>query len=183
MTRIQFTIDSDEYEVEINPPMGDIDQVYRSQDEIRERVEQAGYEFVDQPPQYRILAKKHKQSGSSSIIDLGDITGKVRPLGGGDEAEENTEDASDEDEVDVDSDGNVEITLIGPNGNEETRTYGENQAVGGVAADLKRVNDDISHQRRVVIYRSSERNRELSRDRVVSSLGGERLFWTAEDRL
>lgn len=174
MVRIQFTVDSDEYGIEVNPPLGDLDKVYRSQDEIRDRVNEAGYEFVDQPPQYRIIAKKHKQSRSSSVIDLGDITGKVDPieepdLGPG--PGPGTETEPDE----------VELTLVDPEGDRDTRTYGENQNLGSVSADLKRIND-IGLEMRVDIYRSRERERQLNSETPLASVAGETLFWETSER-
>lgn len=174
MVRIQFTIDSDEYGIEVNPPLGDLDKVYRSQDEIRERVNEAGYEFVDQPPQYRIIAKKHKQSRDSSVIELGDITAKVDPV---DEPEPGPGPGPDpRPEPDE-----VELTLVSPEGERDTRTYGEKQNLGSVSADLKRIND-IGLEMRVDIYRSRERERQLNSETPIASVAGETLFWQTSER-
>lgn len=173
MVRIQFTIDSDEYGIEVNPPLGDLDQVYRSQEQIRDCVNEAGYEFVDQPPQYRIIAKKHKQSQNSSVIELGDITGKVDPL-----EEAAVEGPGPDPDPDPDE---VELTLVSPDGERETRTYGGNQNLGSVSADLKRISD-IGLEMRVDIYRSRERERQLNSETAINSVAGETLFWETSER-
>lgn len=177
MVTIKYSIDADEYELEIEPQAGDIDRMYRSQDRIREHVESNGYEFVDTPPKYRILATKHKRSRDPTTIDLGDISGKVDPI---EEADTGVTEAGSEAEPDPDE---VAVTLIGPDGEEETRTYAESQNVGSVKADIKQSRDDIDRTMRVIIYRSRERQRELQSETRVASLSDDRLFWEATERM
>jgi len=181
MVKIEYSIDSDEYELEINPTAGDVDEVYRSQDRIREHVESNGYEFADSPPKYRIIAKKHKQSRDPSVIDLGDLSGKVDPIGEADTGV--TEPETDESESEESEPDQVEVTIVGPEGDEETRAYNESQNLGSLKADIKSSRDDIDRSMQVKIYRSRERQRELQSETQLSSLADDRLFWDAVDRL
>ena len=184
MVTIEFTIDSEGYAIEVTPQMGDLDQLYRCQDEIRDRVSEAGYEFVDAPPAYHVIARAHRRSSDDGRIDLGDITGKVDPVDGPEtglaaSGEEGSDDVPPGGRREEDG---VEVTLVSPDGDELVETFGESQALGAITAAISS-EYGIGRRQRVEIYRSRERRRELPAETPVSSLDGEQLFWETTERV
>ena len=177
MMEIKFDIDSTEYSVDINSPRNDPNVAYNSQGKIAEEVQAAGYEFVDSPPKPIVLIRAHRKGADDSVIDLGDITGKVDPIDGGEKQEPDEEPISSAD----DDPATVDLTLIGPGGEETHRTYKETQNIGSVALDIKSVHE-VGRKKRVVLYRSRERQRQYPNEAPLADMDGETLYWELTER-
>lgn len=190
MATIQCTIDGEQYSVEIAPPRGDLNQLYRSGDALVDELNRAGYEVPGDEPTFQDLATAHQQSSDPDVIDLGDWSDRVTESGGGSpesgsrSADEGSGDPPSHDDSGAPptDDGDVALTLVGPDGQQATRHYGSDQGVGAVTADLQD-HYDVDRDQQVTIYASEERRHDLPTEAPVSEYDGKTLYWGTESLL
>lgn len=190
MATIQCTIDGQRYSVEVSPPRGDLNQLYRRGDALVDELRTAGYEVTGGPPAFQDLATAHQQSSDPDVIDLGDWSDRVTESGGGiPDSDSRSDDAGSGDPPSNGGSGSrpsddedVALTLVGPDGQQATRHYGADQGMGAVTADLQD-QYDVDRDRQVTIYASEERRHDLPTEAPVSEYNGKTLYWGTESLL
>jgi len=182
MFTITFTVDKTEHSIELQPERGDLNELYRSGDEIVDRIERRGFEFTGDLPSFQELSRRHRESRDHESLDLGDLSDVVRDRtdGAADEDGGSRDDASDRERTDSEDDPEtVELEFVGPEGNHLQGTYRPNQPLGAVQADLAE-QADLDRDQQVVLYRSSERDRSLPNQTPLADLAGQTLYWETE---
>lgn len=187
MATIQCTIDGQQYSVEVSPPRGDLNQLYRRGDALADELRSAGYEVTGGPPAFQDLAAAHQQSEQPDVIDLGDWSDRVATSGGGSSGigGKSTDEGGDSSPSNSGSgsspsnEGEVGLTLVGPNGKQATRHYGPNENMGAVTADLHD-HYNIDKDQQVTLYASEERRHDLPTEAPVSEYDGKTLYWGTE---
>jgi hypothetical protein len=190
MATIQCTIDGQKYSVEVSPPRGDLNQLYRRGDAIVDELRSTGFEVTGDPPAFQDLSTAHQQSSNPDIIDLGDWSNRVTENGGrvsgsgscSDNRENSSPPSDGSDGSRPSNDEEVTLMLVGPDGQQVTRHYDTDQGMGAVTADLQD-HYEIDRDRQVTIYASEERRHDLPTEAPVSEYDGRILYWGTEPLL
>lgn len=190
MATIQCTIDGQQYSVEVSPPRGDLNQLYRRGDALVDELRSAGFEVTGDPPAFQDLATAHQQSSNPDTIDLGDWSNRVTEDGSGapgsgswsDDGGDSSPPSDGSNGSRPSNDEEVALMLVGPDGQQVTRHYGSNQGMGAVTADLQD-HYEVDRDRQVTIYASEERRHDLPTEAPVSEYDGKTLYWRTESLL
>jgi hypothetical protein len=186
MATIECTIDGETYSVEVAPPRGDLNRLYRQGDALVDELRSAGYELTGSAPAFQELASAHQRADEADVIDLGDLSERVTerdPEGSdgaplpGDAGAGTTDPPSPSD-----GEGDVALTLVGPDDQQVTRSYGANEGMGSVTADLQD-HYGVDRDEQVCLYASAERRHEVPTEAPVSEYDGKTLYWGTESLL
>jgi hypothetical protein len=74
------------------------------------------------------------------------------------------------------------LTLVGPDDQQVTRSYGANEGMGSVTADLQD-HYGVDRDEQVCLYASAERRHEVPTEAPVSEYDGKTLYWGTESLL
>lgn len=155
MPTITFEINGSRHSVDVNTV--DPNQLYRSFDEVVQEVNDAGWEFTSQSvqPDYDELSNIGRTSEGSNI-DLGDISNRVRQASSGD--------------------GDVIVTVTGPDGNSEQFGLDDNQNLGSLKA---KISDrwDLDLSERVELYEDSEHTIAIEGKADATSVDGQTIYF------
>lgn len=176
MVEITFTIDDEPYAVEVDPDHGHPRAVYRSGTAVARRAAEAGYEFVDGPPEYQELSRAHRTSGDPETVSLGDLTDRVRAAeaAGATVPEDGDEGGADDDET-------VTVSLVGPDGHGVERSFRPTQALAQVRADVAAYHE-TDRNRTVELFATTPPAEPLDPSRSVAEFAGDDLYWDLAER-
>lgn len=179
MFTITFTVDDTVHSIELQPSLGDLNELYGSGEEIVERIEQLGFEYTGEPPSFQDLSRRHRESRDSESLDIGDLSDVVRERDDEGEAKrkDNEDDGFDTNGTGSDDDANeIELVFIGPDGDRLSGTYRPNQSLGAAQADIAE-RADLDRDQQVIVYQSNDRERALPNQTPLADLAGKTLYW------
>lgn len=172
MPQITFEIDGTQHLVEVSTV--DPNQVYQSFDKVVEKVNNSGWEFNSEAakPDYEELSNIGRKSEGSGI-QLGDITGRVRPASSS--SDDEPDDLSDSEE-ESHSHGEISLTVSDPDGRSEKFHLGKEQNLGSLKAKIsERWNLNLSE--RVELYEDSSLTSAIEGKTEATDVDGETIYF------
>jgi hypothetical protein len=157
MPTITFEIEGSKYSVDVNTV--DPNRLYRSFDKVINAVNDAGWEFTSEAaqPDYDELSNIGRTSDGSDI-NLGDISSRVRQASTSD------------------GEGDVIVTVKGPNGRSERFGLGAKQNLGSLKAKIsEQWNLDLSE--RVELYQDGDHTKTIEGKTDATSVDGQTIYF------
>lgn len=172
MPTITFEIEGSQHSVDVNTV--DPNRLYRSFDKVIDAVNDAGWEFTSQAaqPDYDELSNIGRTSDGSDI-NLGDISSRVRQAStsGGDDIDDDADDEGGED-----SEGDVIVTVKGPNGRSEQFGLGAKQNLGSLKAKISE-QWNLGLSERVELYEDSDLTKTIEGKTDATNVDGQTIYF------
>ena len=171
MPTITFEIKGSKYSVDVNTV--DPNRLYRSFDEVIDAVNDAGWEFTSQAaqPDYDELSNIGRTSDGSDI-HLGDISSRVRQASSS--SDDDTDDSADD--SGSDPEGDVIVTVTGPNGRSEQFGLGTNQNLGSLKAKISE-KWDLGLSERVELYQDAHHTKTIEGKTEATNVDGQTIHF------
>lgn len=170
---ITFEIEGTEYSIKVDAI--DPNTLYRSYDAVINKVNEAGWEFTSPSvkPDYDELSNIARTSSGQDIA-LGDITDRVQEASGrgGNGGGGVTSDGQDG----VDPDGEITVTVVGPDSRSEQFGLGSGQNLGSLKAKISE-RWDLGLSQRVELYEDAACTNSIEGNLGAESVDGERIHF------
>jgi len=151
----------------------DPNRLYRSFDQVIDAVNDAGWEFTSQAaqPDYDELSSIGRTSDGSDI-HLGDISSRVRQASTS--SSDNIDDSAEHSGGDIE--GDIIVTVTGPNERSEQFGLSTNQNLGSLKAKISE-KWNLGLSERVELYQDAEHTKTIKGKTDATNVDGETIYF------